>query len=227
MKISVVIPVYNEEKLIASCLTALLNQTHAPDEIIVVDNNSTDTSAQIAEKMGVRVVKEPKQGMIYARNRGFESARYPIIARCDADCIPPKDWVKTIVSHFDENTDALTGPIITHDTSPLLAQLYSTVYFRGMRLLQGGKNTLIGPNMSLTKKMWEKIKDTVCLDDSQVHEDIDLAIHINKAGGTIKFDENLLMSTSGRRAQHNPLSFFIEYPVRLIKTVTRHSSARL
>lgn len=222
MKVSVVIPVYNEEKCIGDCLTALLNQTHAPDEIIVVDNNSTDTSAQIAERMGAQVVKEPKQGMIHARNRGFESARYPIIARCDADCIPPKNWVKTIVVDFDENIDALTGPFTTYDTMPLLAQLFSVIYFNGMRFLQSGKNTLAGPNMCLTREIWKKVKDTVCLDAGQVHEDIDLAIHINQAGGMIKFDDNLLMSTSGRRVRHNPLSFFIEYPIRLVKTMTRH-----
>src|SRR5437763_970821 len=100
MKISVVIPVYNEEKYLHDCLTALQHQTRKADEIIVVNNNSTDSSAQIAEKLGARVVNESKQGMIFARNRGFNEATGDVIARCDADTRVPPDWLEKIEHHF-------------------------------------------------------------------------------------------------------------------------------
>ncbi len=65
MKISVVVPAYNEEAVIERCLNALVNQIVPVDEILVVDNNSTDRTAEIAEKYreyGVRVIRETVQG---------------------------------------------------------------------------------------------------------------------------------------------------------------------
>jgi len=62
MKISVVIPAYNEEKLLKKTLESIRDQIEKPFEIIVVDNNSTDKTAQVAKKMGAIVIKEVKQG---------------------------------------------------------------------------------------------------------------------------------------------------------------------
>ena len=64
MKVSVVIPVYNEKKRIKKCLDSLLSQSEKPDEIIVVDNNSTDSTVSIVRKYkGVNLVHEKKQGI--------------------------------------------------------------------------------------------------------------------------------------------------------------------
>ena len=69
--ISVVIPAFNEEKYLPACLEALKKQTFKNYELIVVDNNSTDKTAQIAKKFGARVVKEKKQGRNMACGRCF------------------------------------------------------------------------------------------------------------------------------------------------------------
>jgi len=73
--------------------------------------------------------------------------------------------------------------------------------------------------MIISKNMWEKVKNKVCLDDKMVHEDLDLAIHVNKYGGIIGYDPTLVVQSSGRRIKNNFYSFFIEYPTRLIKTL--------
>lgn len=85
--VSVVIPAYNEERYLAACLTSLQKQTLKNFETIVVDNNSTDKTAEIARRFGAKVVKELKQGIIPARERGFREAKAEIIARTDADTI--------------------------------------------------------------------------------------------------------------------------------------------
>lgn len=223
MKLSVVIPVYNEEKYIKSCLESLNNQTEKPDEVIVVDNNCTDKTVEIAKKYKVKVVKEKKQGMIQARNRGFNSVSYEIIARCDADTILPPGWVAGIKSNFKKNDkiDALCCPVVFYDL-PLHNISYAPIYLDIYKFIHNGKEMLVGPNMALTKKIWNKVKDKVCLDDRAVHEDIDLAIHIIKEGGVIKRDLSLLAGASGRRIKKNPLSFFVEYPIRFIKTIKNH-----
>src|SRR3990170_5274074 len=96
MRVSLIIPVYNEEESIVKCLESIVNQEEKPDEIIVVDNNCTDKTAEIAQKFGARIVKEKKQGMIYTRNTGFDSAQYEILAKTDADAILPSNWISKI-----------------------------------------------------------------------------------------------------------------------------------
>ncbi|MCX6704048.1 MAG: glycosyltransferase family 2 protein [Candidatus Woesebacteria bacterium] len=222
MKVSVVIPAYNEEKFIKKCLVSVVNQIVPADEIIVVNNNCTDRTEAIAEKFGVRIVYEKKQGMTPARNRGFNSARFEIIARCDADTVVPKDWIKKIKNNFEKKRiDALTGPVFFNDSK--LFKSNSTVAahlaWKSFKFISNGRKYLIGPNMSLTKDIWEKVKDVVNLDDKKVHEDMDLSLKIAKVHGRIGYDRSLIVGISARRLKKHPESFFLEYPVRIVKTL--------
>lgn len=220
MKVSVIIPVYNEEKYIGKVLKSLKSQTLKADEIIVIDNNCKDKTAEIAKKFGAIVIKETKQGLIYARNKGFDVARYEIIARCDADTVVPNDWIEKIVFNFNkQEMDALSGPVIYYDSFLRFASVIpSYMYFEIIKILLRGKKHLVGPNMIITKKIWIKVKKFVHLDDSRVHEDLDLSINLNKIGAKIGYDRSLVVKTSSRRIIKNPYSFFLEYPLRILKT---------
>jgi glycosyltransferase involved in cell wall biosynthesis len=230
MKISLVIPVYNEEKYIENCLKSIAKQKVKPDEVIVVNNNSTDATVSIVEKYPfVKILTEQKQGMIPARNAGFNAAQYEVIARCDADTRLPPNWIARIRRNFESSQiDALTGLIQFYDApGPIKTSLLAKAALDVMKVIHRGKETLVGPNMIITKHIWETIKDKVCLDDSLVHEDIDLAYHIHEAGGVIKRDNRLIIGASIRRAKKNPYSFFSEYPRRFIKTILHHDQAIL
>ncbi len=222
MKTSIVIPAYNEESYLPDCLSNLLSQKEKPYEIIVVDNASKDKTSQIAKKFGVKVVLEKRQGTSFARNKGFNIAKGEIIARVDADTKPPRDWLFNIKRHLKSNpkTFALTGPIIFYDL-PFKTTLFSKAYLKASKLISGFYY-LLGPNMVLKKDAWEKVKDEVCLDDSKVHEDIDLSIHLAKKGIEIAYDPKIINYISGRRIKYKPWSFFIEYPIRWIKTLREH-----
>lgn len=219
MKVSVVIPVYNEEKYIEKCLESIVNQKVQPDEIIVVDNNCVDKTAEIAKSFGARIVKEEKQGMIQARNAGFNAASCEIIARTDADAILPIDWISKIKENFrDRNLGALSGPA-SYFTPPLISRISSLgtfVTFEGIGLLFGHP-ILAGPNMVLRKSVWEKVKNEVCLSDKDVHEDVDLSIHLNPIT-KIKFDWNFGIRTTRSRWT----KIFTEYIARLIKMFVSH-----
>ena len=78
--------------------------------------------------------------------------------------------------------------------------------------------------MILRKSLWNKVKDYACRDDKKVHEDIDLSIHLRLLGENIYYDPDLTVNMSSRRIKHNPLSFFIEYFIRAIKTIQIHKS---
>lgn len=219
MSISVVIPVYNEEKYIGKCLESIASQIEKPDEVIVVDNNCTDKTVEIAQKFDVKIVKEKKQGMIQARNAGFNAAKYEIIARTDADAILPLGWISKIKEHFKDSTiGALSGPASYFGSSFMskASIIISSAVFRGSGFLLGHP-MLFGPNIGLRRSAWEKVKDKVCLSDREVHEDVDLAIHIAKIT-KIKFDQNLVIRTTRGRWK----KILTEYIVRFIKMLSSH-----
>ena len=95
--VAVIVPVYNGRKTLRLCLTALQQQTHAPDEIIVVDDGSTDGSAEVAAGFGVVVSSAANAGPAAARNRGAKLAQADILLFTDADCAPADDWVAQMV----------------------------------------------------------------------------------------------------------------------------------
>ena len=117
-----IIPAFNEEKYLPQCLTSLKGQSYSPLEVIVIDNNSTDQTAEIAKKFGAKVVFEKKQGTAHARDAGFKAAQGEIIARTDADTILPSDWLLTIIKNFEKNPAiiGITGSIRFYDLPSLL-----------------------------------------------------------------------------------------------------------
>lgn len=111
MKVSVVVPAYNEEKILGSCLRSLRSQT-VDCEIVVCDNNSTDRTHEIAKKYAHRVIKEKKQGTMHALNSGTKIARGDLIAITGADCEVPANWIESFMPYFrDDRVIACYGPI--------------------------------------------------------------------------------------------------------------------
>jgi len=124
--ISVVVPAYNEGKILIPTLKTLKKQNYKGQyEIIVVDNNSTDETAQIAKKMGAKVIFEPKKGTAAARQAGFLAAKGEIIASTDADTIVPRDWLNRFAYEFAKHKDAvvISGMYTFHDGSLILRAL--------------------------------------------------------------------------------------------------------
>lgn len=220
MKVSVIIPAYNEQEYIEKAIKSVINQNESPNEIIVINNNSVDKTVDIAKKLGVRIINEKMQGMIPARNRGFNEAKSDIIARIDADVIVPKDWIKRIKKNFDKkNIDALSGPVSYYDSRIVPSSpTPSKLWIKSLSMFSGGKKYLIGPNMALTHDIWNKVKNHLTMNDKKVHEDLDLSLGIHRANGIIGFDPNLVVKFSARRVIKNPTSFFVEYPIRTFKT---------
>lgn len=223
MKISVIVPAYNEEKYIARTLESLSNQLEKPDEVIVVDNNSTDQTRQIVEKFPfVKILSESKQGMIHARNAGCDAAQSEIIARCDADTILPENWIAHIKQNFlTQPIDALSGPVLFNELQNEIPYA-SHIYFDFLKLIMK-HHVLLGPNMAFTRKIWLKVRDLLCTEDKNVHEDTDLALHIHEVGGKITIDKELVVYTSARRIKNDPLSYFVEYPIRLARMLKHHN----
>lgn len=113
---SVIIPAFNEERLLPECLKSLSQQIFKDFEVIVIDNNSTDKTAAIAAAYGARVVEEIHPGVCWARQAGLKAAKGKIIVSTDADTTYPDSWLKNINNKFQvTGVVAVGGPVIYGD----------------------------------------------------------------------------------------------------------------
>ena len=209
MRISIVIPVYNEERNIVDCLETIVAQTIPPDEVIVVDNNCTDRTVALASQYPfVRSVKENKQGRGHARSKGFNEATSEIIGRIDADSRLAPDWVERVKSRFeaDDTLMGLTGIGLT-SFLPLVRKFRSTIFSRSYYWFvhaQFHTITMWGATMAIRKSAWERVAAKVCLDDNMVHEDQDVSLWIASEGSKIIQDNSVRIATSGHTYRYLP-----------------------
>jgi glycosyltransferase involved in cell wall biosynthesis len=201
--VAIVIPAYNEAETIIACLESIAAQTVMPDEVILVDNNSSDATVHIAGRYPfVRVVSEPRQGIVHARNRGFDSVQSDIIGRIDADTRLKPGWVEHVKHFYGSEKNAyagLTGPGNFYNVRwPKFAgRAQQSVAFQLNRLIMGGY-ILWGSNMAVPRVVWEEVRVSLH-ERNDIHEDIDLAIHMRLNGFEVKYRKSLLVSVRMRR----------------------------
>lgn len=222
--LSIVIPAYNEERHIAACLDSIAAQTVKPDEVIVVDNNSTDLTAEIARSYPfVKLLRESVQGFTPPRNRGFNAATSDIIGRINADAILVPGWVARIKADFaaDDRLGGVSGVSISEllPWRGVRSTLWARIYF-GLSDSYFRLPVLWGANMAIRRDVWLAIRDDICPDDQLVHDDIDLSLLIAGSGWRLKHDDKACIRLDGREYTHWPK--FKAYMLRRISTKRYH-----
>ncbi|MFD3443770.1 glycosyltransferase family 2 protein [Microbacteriaceae bacterium 4G12] len=200
--ISVVIPVKDDARLLERCLDALDGQTVRPLEVIIVDNGSTDDSAAVARAHGALVLEEPSPGIAAASSTGYDAAIGAVIARCDADSVPPADWLQRIAVAFasDPALAALTGPGRFYGVSRATAAVGSLLYMRGYfasMTVALGHPPLFGSNAAFLASAWRAVRSGVHRHDLGMHDDVDLSVHLGPER-RIRYDRRLVVEVSGR-----------------------------
>lgn len=183
--VSVVIPVKDDAEHLRRCLIALATQSHRADEIIVVDNNSTDASAEVASALGATVVRCTQPGVPAASAFGYDTASGDIILRLDADCVPSDTWVEATVNAFirDPRVSVYTGGARFIDgPRPLRAPLAALYLFSYAALCAPtlGHLPLFGSNLAFRRSAWLAVRDQVRRDDPEIHDDLDLGFHLGE-----------------------------------------------
>ena len=118
LSISVIVCAHNEARYLPACLHSVLAQSRVPDELLVIDNASTDETTLVASQVPrVRVVDEPRKGLVVARETGRRHATGDLLIYTDADCRAPFTWVERIERRFarDRTLVALSGPYRYYD----------------------------------------------------------------------------------------------------------------
>ena len=116
MQISIIIPAHNEEAYLSQCLDSFVHQTHTPDELIIVDDNSSDTTYDIALRYAkkfdwIKAIQRkssdthiPGKKVVDTFNFGLQHAsNYDLIGKFDADIVLPKNYFEAMLNHFQSN----------------------------------------------------------------------------------------------------------------------------
>lgn len=192
--ISVIIPAYNEEKLISSCLKSLENQDFESKnyEVIVVNNKSTDKTSQIVKDFDVKLIYEPKKGASFAVKKGFLKACGEIFVTTDADTTVNPSWLSNIYNAFKSNPDAVIvgGKLILAPKNFLSSLAGFIINYIGGVIL---KNTW-GSNFAIRKDIYFKIGGI--REKVNFNFDSDLCFRAKKAGRSIFLFNNPVVSSS-------------------------------
>ncbi len=199
--ISIVIPALNEEQLLPACLQSLKEQNWRGEyEIIVVDNGSSDRTAEVAAEEGARVISCPKKGVAYARQAGAEAAGGDIVVQVDADTIYPADWLGKINDNFTKDKMAIgfAGRYIYMNPArwaPLETAYRKFLNQAGIVVL-GYPAAVSGANFAFKKAFFLQSKG---YDAKALYPDQwGIARNLSKYG-KIRYDHDLVTVTSNRR----------------------------
>lgn len=178
--VSLIIPAYNEEKYIEKTLKSVKNQSYKKMEIIVVDNNSTDKTNEIAKKYADKVVVEKRKGVSKARNRGAKEAKGEILIFVDADTQLEKKCVENIVKAFMKDRDLVCAAGFVLTRGKILHELVYALTSLGVWLLTYLKPQFYGIIFGCRKKAFEKVGGFN--EDLVTCEDLELTKKLSKIG---------------------------------------------
>lgn len=208
-QISVIIPACNEEKNIKKCLESLVGQTYPAEkfEIILVDNNCRDRTTEIAREFPVRIVKEEKQGLIFARIKGVSESITSIIAFLDADSLVDPNWLKFIDKKFSTNPK-LVGIGFEGNLQP--KNMIVRIAEKTLHLFYTVNPTMPGYCFSFRKEAY--FNSGGFNPDIKFGEDVYLSKKLKKLGKIIVKRE--MVTTSSRR--YLSLSSFAAYALKTL-----------
>lgn len=211
-KVSVIVPAFNEEKYILKTLNALHQQDYPNYEVLIVNNASTDRTAEVVTAFiyrnsltfKFRLLHEKRQGTQFARECGRRLASGEIIAQLDADCLPPANWISNAVRLFQiEDVAAVAGPYDYFDGKFMLrvftfvSQLFILRPLNTIVQLFHKGGIIIGGNAFIRAAVLEKsggYNTALCF----YGDDVDIALRTSRFG-RILFTRKITVKSSSRR----------------------------
>lgn len=227
MDISVIIPTYNEEKYIETCLKSLECQDFPGNyEVIVSDGSSTDDTAAIASGHADRVIVDRKDTIAYGRQAGAHAAKYSILAFTDADTYIPPDWLSNLAASLEDcrivgahgKLLPLDGNRIENDFCNYVLSPYSQF------MVNINKPSVPGSNFAVRRKAFNKVRgfNTKLV----TAEDVDLCNRIKKLGRFIYNPDAVVYVSTRRVREWGYLKMLSFYTSNTIKYHTTGSAGK-
>lgn len=218
MDISVIIPTYNEEKYIETCLTSLECQDFSGNfEVIVSDGSSTDDTVRIASGHADRVLVDRKDTIAFGRQAGAHAARYPVLAFTDADTYIPPDWLGNLASSLEESrVVGVHGKLLPLDGNRFENDFCKYVLPPFSQFMVNiNKPSVPGSNFAVRKKAFNRVRgfNTRLV----TAEDVDLCNRIKKFG-RFAYNPEAIVYVSTRRIREwgylKMISFYTSNTIR-------------
>ncbi len=131
MKVALYIPCFNSARTIQACLEAVLHQERLPEQILVVDDGSTDATIEIAKKYPVKIIGHPEnRGLAAARNTAIRSTDAEFIASLDSDCEPDKGWLACLIKNINSPATAGAGGRVEEGNLSSLFDIWRSVHMQ-------------------------------------------------------------------------------------------------
>jgi cellulose synthase/poly-beta-1,6-N-acetylglucosamine synthase-like glycosyltransferase len=230
--VSIIVPAYNEEKVIARTIEALLEADYPRKEIIVVDDGSTDRTFEIASrysKLGVKVCHKENGGKSSALNFGLRFARGEIIVTVDADSIVGRDALKEIVKSFrNKNVGAVCGNIKVLNTVNWLTRCQALEYVVSINLFRrafdlfGAVTVVPGALGAFRRSMLEA---GGLYDKDVVTEDFDVTIKTLKSGSIVQASSSAVAYTEAPQTLKDLYRQRIRWYRGNFQTIIKHKDA--
>jgi len=225
MKISVIIPTFNRANFLFKTITSIINQTSKVDEIILIDDGSTDNTKQICEKFDIKYIYQKNKGVSSARNKGIKISKNNWIAFCDSDDIWEKNKIEQQMKFHQANKDILISH--TNETWKFNNKIIKKKKFQqktsGFCFLDNIDSCKIGTSTLLVHKLI--LDDVGYFDESlKACEDYDLWLRILKKYQLGYIEDELITKIAGHKGQ---LSF--ETPmmdIYRIKALLKHKNSK-
>ena len=198
MKISVIVPAYNEEKLLAgtlACIHAATGSLREHEwELIVCDNNSTDHTAELARAAGAQLVFEPVNQISRARNAGAACAQGEWLVFVDADCRPTPQLFSEMVKTIEAGECIAGGSTIEMETEDVLARLAVRTWNGLSRITRWAAGSFIFCQAAALRRVGGFNEELYAA------EEIDLSRRLKRCGRVVILHRHPLR-TSGRKAE--------------------------
>lgn len=203
MKISVVIPAFNEEKYIAKTLDSIrkLDKKNYQVELLIIDGGSTDKTVAIAESYAAKVVTILHRGIGFARQKGIEHATGDVIIYTDADSIVPQNWLTVHIKALLAPGVVLSyGPFKVKDGSTPYKLFINIFQYYGWFLTHYLLNMILAVGQNTAFWRDKALEIGGYNHDLRNMEDLDFSLRLSKIGKAV-YHPNLIVYASGRRAK--------------------------
>lgn len=197
VRVAVIVPVYNAEKIIAATIQAIAKQTVQPSQIFLVDDGSTDQSAAIIQTFShVSYLYQENKGPAAARNQGARLADADFLMFTDADCVPEKDWIyQSLLKFNDESIAAVAGSYSIANPHSLLSRcIHYEIKYRHQHLMPAFPAAFGSFNVCIRRQLFFQAGGFPENFVAASGEDNALSYAIGKEGFKITFAQNSLVA---------------------------------